>query len=100
MNNSLIHDLNRSGAGLALVIVMLACAALAVAIGYTMGEDAAIKRLTQKQEQVAALERELQKMVKAAEAEAFIDGRFSVQCIGGFAVDRRTGKPFKLAEAR
>lgn len=100
MNNVLIHDMNRSGGGLFVLLLAVVLMSVSCVGGYTLGEDAAIARLQERQSAVAKREKALQVDTSAAFSDGWTEGRASIGCIGGFRVDSRTGKALQLAEGR
>lgn len=88
-DNRLIHDMNRNGAWV--VVLLLVVAAIAVGLGYTWGEDNAIERLQARQAEVTKRERSLKLDTSAAFSDGWVEGRESISCLGGFRIDARTG---------
>lgn len=100
MNNTAIHELNRTGGGLVLLVGLVVVMSVSCVGGYTLGEDAAIERLQGRQAAVAQREKALKVDTSAAFSDGWTEGRASIGCIGGFRIDARTGKPLQLAEGR
>lgn len=87
--------------GLVMAVILWAAVGIAVFTlvggGYVWGEDIAIERLQDKQSEVLRHQLALDSRVADAYRDGQLAGRSSVMCLGGFAVDRDTGK---LLEAR